>query len=291
MKISITGRLTPKTVFIIEGMLNADIDLNYILIQTNKYRKKRERSLLSFHGYKYLLTYLQNYLCFYILKMPTTFTAFFKGRVKYIQQLKQHNDSKIQNKYSKFDTLPHDYYSCLFRIKKIIKKYGSNATIVESNKLCGDTRDNPIFSLDIDVLLVIAGGILGKKVINHPSIATLTLHNSILPRYRGWGGAESWALYDKDISSIGQTIFFTSEGIDVGDILFQKTLSIEKTDTIDSIIVKNIFNGLEVVIIGVNLIESGNFDRYPQDHTNANYINRRLTDKEMAVAINNISQV
>ncbi len=194
LKISITAGLTPKTDFILEGLLEHGYCVDHILLQTNKYRRRREMDLLKRQGLKYLLTYTQNYLCFHVLKMPTTFTAFFKGRLKYLRQLVQHDDMQTKDKHLKFSSVPQDYYSCLFRINKILKAHNSDAIIIESNKLCSDTEDNPVFSLEIDLLLVIAGGILSQKVIEHPSIATLTLHNSMLPKYRGWGGAESWAL-------------------------------------------------------------------------------------------------
>lgn len=66
--------------------------------------------------------------------------------------------------------------------------------------------------------------IVSKNIIDIPKIGVINFHPSLLPYNRG-KNYNFWTLVDK--SPFGVTLHFVNEGIDTGDIIFQK--EIEKT--------------------------------------------------------------
>jgi folate-dependent phosphoribosylglycinamide formyltransferase PurN len=66
--------------------------------------------------------------------------------------------------------------------------------------------------------------ILKREVIDLPTIATLNVHCSLLPKYRGPDPINA-ALQD-GVNETGVTIHWVDEGIDTGDIVLQREVSI-----------------------------------------------------------------
>jgi hypothetical protein len=75
-KISITTGLGTNSIYYIISMLEYGIPLHSILIQTNRYRAKRESKRLKHEGLKYLPNFIINYFTFKILKLPTTIKGY-----------------------------------------------------------------------------------------------------------------------------------------------------------------------------------------------------------------------
>lgn len=75
------------------------------------------------------------------------------------------------------------------------------------------------------ILLTDYGKILKKELLEVPRIAPLNLHPSLLPKYRGAAPLER-AIMDGE-KYTGFTIFIMDEGIDTGDILYQKKIEID----------------------------------------------------------------
>lgn len=85
-------------------------------------------------------------------------------------------------------------------------------------------------SYQADLLIVAAYGlILPLAVLNTPSIASLNIHASLLPRWRGAAPIQrAIAAGDKQT---GITIMEMAEGLDTGDMLLKESVGIEKSDT------------------------------------------------------------
>jgi len=84
--------------------------------------------------------------------------------------------------------------------------------------------------LDPDVIVVTAyGQILPREVLEIPTIACLNLHASILPRWRG--AAPIQAAIAAGDRETGITVMYMDEGLDTGDILFQKKIGIVPDET------------------------------------------------------------
>jgi len=91
-----------------------------------------------------------------------------------------------------------------------------------------------IQAVECDFLVVVAfGQILPKTILDHPKIAPLNVHASLLPHYRGAAPIPRAVLEEE--SETGVTIQWMVEALDMGDILFQIPCRIEDLDTAASL--------------------------------------------------------
>ncbi len=80
-------------------------------------------------------------------------------------------------------------------------------------------------SFSIDVIVVCHfQKILKQELIELPKYGSINLHPSLLPLYRGMS-PQHWPIINGD-SETGITVHFIDEGVDTGDIIVQKKLSI-----------------------------------------------------------------
>ena len=131
-----------------------------------------------------------------------------------------------------------------------------------------------------DVIINQAQRILSKAFIDIPRLGCLNRHAALLPKYRG-RLAPFWA-YMNGEQATGLSIHFIDEQLDNGPILVQKTVSIKRWDTVDSLL-DRIF--LEIapaaMLEALELIRSG---KYPvclleNDSSQATYFSSpRLKD-------------
>lgn len=81
-----------------------------------------------------------------------------------------------------------------------------------------------------DLLVVAAyGKILAKEVLDIPGFGALNVHASLLPKFRGPSPIQNAILEGE--TETGTTIMLMNEGIDTGDILSQKKISIGPDET------------------------------------------------------------
>jgi methionyl-tRNA formyltransferase len=89
---------------------------------------------------------------------------------------------------------------------------------------------NQIANLRPDLIVVAAyGQILPRSLLDMPTVACLNLHASLLPRHRGAAPIQSSILAGDTTS--GVTVMYVGEGLDSGDILLQKSLTIRHRET------------------------------------------------------------
>lgn len=98
----------------------------------------------------------------------------------------------------------------------------------------------------------------------------IVLHDSILPKYRGFAPLVSMLINGE--REIGVTAIFASEGFDEGDIIDQISIKINYPILIKEAIqkVSNLYAEIVCKIFN-NLIENGRLDSRPQNHENATY--------------------
>ena len=81
-----------------------------------------------------------------------------------------------------------------------------------------------------DLAIVMAyGQILPNAVIEAPSHATLNLHASLLPKYRGAAPIQA-AIREGETES-GLTVIYIDEGLDCGDILLTRKIPLDPAET------------------------------------------------------------
>lgn len=98
-----------------------------------------------------------------------------------------------------------------------------------------------------DYIIVVAyGQILSKEILDIPKYACINGHASLLPKYRGASPIQSAILMGESVT--GTTTMLMGEGLDTGDILLQKEVSIDKKETSDSLFDKLSIVTAELVI-------------------------------------------
>src|SRR5881398_3995055 len=147
-----------------------------------------------------------------------------------------------------------------------------------------------IRALKPDVIVVMAyGQILPGDVLEIPKIASLNLHASLLPRWRG--AAPIQAAIAAGDHETGVTVIYMDEGLDTGDILLQRKIAISPTETGATLHDQLAQIAPEALLESLRLLAAGNAPRVPQDKSLANYapkLNReagRLNWNESAEAI------
>lgn len=122
-----------------------------------------------------------------------------------------------------------------------------------------------IRSLSPEVMVTMAyGRILPREVLEAPSLACLNIHASLLPRHRGASPIQA-AIAVGDRES-GVTIMHMAEGLDTGDIVLEKHLTLRRRETATSLSER--LSGIAPVALGeaLDLLSKGTAPRSRQDH-------------------------
>lgn len=129
-----------------------------------------------------------------------------------------------------------------------------------------------------DLIVVAAyGKILPKYVLDYPKYNCVNIHGSLLPKYRGASPIQSSVLNgDKET---GITIMRMSEGLDTGDIITQKAISIREYETADELFDRMSFLGAECIVDAIDLIINGKATYTKQDESLSSHVT--MITKEM----------
>ena len=124
-------------------------------------------------------------------------------------------------------------------------------------------------SLQADLFISITGNqIFRKPLLEIPRLGTLNLHTALLPKYRGLMPS-FWVLKNKE-KQTGVSVFFVDEGIDSGPILVQKKINIENLSQWELIRMTK-FLGMEAILEGIELIQSGDYELIPNNEEDSTY--------------------
>ena len=140
--------------------------------------------------------------------------------------------------------------------------------------LINDVNNQDVVNLirekQIDLLITYdCGQILKKNAIMASSIASLNVHSSLLPKYRGTAPIY-WVLKNKE-KETGVTIHFMEKGIDTGDVIFQKSINIDSGMNENTLTKTLAQIGAESIFAVVTLFKNGGIERVKQDMACASY--------------------
>lgn len=153
-------------------------------------------------------------------------------------------------------------------VKQIFTKHGV-PIIKVTGSVNSDESLSVLRSLDPDLLISITGNQIFKKpLFEIPRLGTLNLHTALLPKYRGLMPS-FWVLKNKE-KQTGVSVFFVDEGIDSGPILVQKTINIDNVSQWELIRMTK-FLGMEAIIEGIELIQSGDYELIPNHEEESTY--------------------
>lgn len=129
---------------------------------------------------------------------------------------------------------------------------------------------------EIDIILSINYLFLIERSLFSKAKLAVNIHGSLLPKYRG-RTPHVWAIINNE-SKTGVTAHLIDEGCDTGDIVKQKEVIIDDTDTGADILEK--FNMLYVPIVDEILsdFEQERIKPIPQNNKNATFFGKRTPD-------------
>jgi methionyl-tRNA formyltransferase len=117
------------------------------------------------------------------------------------------------------------------------------------------------------IIVVGYGRIIPQWMIDLPRLGNLNLHASLLPKYRGAAPIQ-WAIANGE-SVTGVTTMRIDAGLDTGDILMQRELSIGGEDTAETLGPKLASIGADLMVETLRGLETGQVRPTPQDHAQA----------------------
>ena len=120
-------------------------------------------------------------------------------------------------------------------------------------------RDSTELVSDLDVLVVAAyGRILPVQLLCAPRYGCLNVHASLLPRWRGASPIEH-AILSGDLET-GISIMKIEEGLDTGPVYQSRSISLNGTETSESLTATLAQLGSESLLNVLSLLEAGTFD-------------------------------
>lgn len=132
-----------------------------------------------------------------------------------------------------------------------------------------------------DALVVAAyGQILHPDTLYAARLGAWNVHASLLPRYRGAAPIERAIMAGEQKS--GVTIIRMDEGLDTGDVALRRELEIPPDMTGGELAERLARLGSEAIVEVLDLLQKGELQLTPQDHSQATYA-ARLTPEDLAV--------
>ena len=146
-----------------------------------------------------------------------------------------------------------------------VKEYaaGQNIPVCQPESCRDEAVLEELRALESDVIVVAAyGKLLPQALLDIPRIATINVHSSLLPQYRG-AAPINWAVLNGDAET-GVTIQYMAAELDAGDILLAKKNAIDPEEDASQLYDRLAELGGEAASEALALLEQGNAPRIPQ---------------------------
>jgi methionyl-tRNA formyltransferase len=119
-----------------------------------------------------------------------------------------------------------------------------------------------------DLFVVVAfGAILSPELLAVPRLGAINLHASLLPEYRGASPIQQAILDGRE--STGNTTMWMDEGLDTGDLILARTLSIGPDETAGELSARLATDGAELLVETLERVAAGDAPRVAQDEARA----------------------
>jgi folate-dependent phosphoribosylglycinamide formyltransferase PurN len=170
----------------------------------------------------------------------------------------------------------HKKYSAGFRYHRALSEYlATGFDAVEErrgtnylNVKCGEINTEEFASFMAatgpDIIAVLGSSVIKPRIISIPSVAMINLHSGLSPYYRGvW--SYGWPIVNDEPECIGATVHHVNAGIDTGDIICQTRPRLDESDDLNTIFLKVIAEGIELVCDAIEQIQrAGGIRSYRQ---------------------------
>ncbi len=107
-----------------------------------------------------------------------------------------------------------------------------------------------------DLGLVFGTRILKKRLYDIPKLGSINIHKRKLPEFRGGGPVGLWELLEGR-DEIGITVHRVVRKVDAGAIVAERTLRIERNDTLESLALKAEVIGEDLILAAISQIAAG----------------------------------
>ena len=158
-----------------------------------------------------------------------------------------------------------------------VKKYAleKNLKVYEPLTLKNEAFLDTLKELNPELIVVVAyGRILPSYVLDFPKHGCINNHASILPKYRGAAPIQR-AIMDGNAKT-GVSVMKMDIGLDTGDIILVKEITIEEDDNFEAVHDKLAIAGSEGILEAVAQIENGTatYTKQPEEFTYAEKITK-----------------
>jgi len=144
----------------------------------------------------------------------------------------------------------------------------NNLTLLKPHDLI--LEKNNIIKYEADLIITAAYGMfLPNEIINHPKIAAINVHGSLLPKRRGAAPVQR-AIMEGD-NKTGISIIYMTDKMDAGNILYQKEVDIDINDSSDMMFEKLSFLAIECLEIVLKKLEKNEITMIVQDETKVTF--------------------
>ena len=113
------------------------------------------------------------------------------------------------------------------------------------------------------------GQILTEEALQVPTLGSINVHASLLPRYRG-AAPINWAILNGETET-GVTIMHMAKKLDAGDIITVRRTPIDPNEDAETLFARLAELGAQLLSETIPLIESGAATRTPQDEAQSTY--------------------
>ena len=118
--------------------------------------------------------------------------------------------------------------------------------------------------------------LVSAEILAIPKYGCIGMHASLLPKYRGRAPV-NWALINNE-KLTGNTMILLDDGVDTGDILLQRSISITLADTCGTLYDKVADAGREMIRESIPHLQKGELSRTPQNHDQATVMPKRTPE-------------
>tara|TARA_Y100001970_G_scaffold179552_1_gene218601 strand:+ start:13626 stop:14621 length:996 start_codon:yes stop_codon:yes gene_type:complete len=119
-----------------------------------------------------------------------------------------------------------------------------------------------IGSYHVDLIVSVnAKQIFRQPLLDIPTRGAVNIHNGLLPRQRGGGGAYTAIINGE---TPGTTVHFIDDGIDTGDIITQREIPLGPNETMGDFQQRAISASAELLLVALGDIRNGTETRIPQ---------------------------
>jgi len=147
-------------------------------------------------------------------------------------------------------------------VKELALQHG--IPVYQPTTLKDDAAYQLLSELQPELIVVVAyGKILPLSILELPKYGCINVHASLLPKYRGAGPIQ-WSIL-KGEEETGVTTMYMGEGLDTGDMILKKKLTILPDETADELHDRLSVIGAESLMETLPLLEAGTAPRTKQD--------------------------